>query len=62
LVEFLGTMKHARLIRSIFFGSVINPKSAQIDPELRKELIEYFEPQIARLENRLRVDLSQWRV
>ena len=62
MVEFLGTMKHARLIRSIFFGSVIDPKSAQINPELRKELIEYFEPQIARLENRLRVDLSQWRV
>lgn len=56
----LGAAKRHPVVRSIFYRLQQQQKS-EMDPNTRKELLEFFDPHTSRLEEILGVDLSAWR-
>lgn len=57
----LGAAKRHPVVRSIFYSSLQQHEKPEMDPNIREELLQLFEPHTSRLEEMLGVDLSAWR-
>ena len=61
-VELLGKMKSNDFVRSLFYSPLEQSDKPQMESRIREQLLEKFEPQVARIEKMLGRDLAAWRL